>query len=161
MRRSIMKIRRKLLMSLVLVLIASSLMGCAQKAEAPVNSESGKLELKQISIGGAGTSGTFYIMAAGFSDVINKKLVINHQPMIDEFNYVKKSIMKTSASHAGPLRVYIFNFKVKWDKIYGKAASGIYFSDLMAIYKMQMEKTGIMNYEPEDCNAWQGYEAFI
>jgi len=94
-------------------------------------------------------------------DVINKKLVINHQPMIDEFNYVKKSIMKTSASHAGPLRVYIFNFKVKWDKIYGKAASGIYFSDLMAIYKMQMEKTGIMNYEPEDCNAWQGYEAFI
>ncbi len=72
-----MKIRRKLLMSLVLVLIAASLMGCAQKAEAPANGDSGKLEIKQISIGGAGTSGTFYIMAAGFSDVINKKLGIN------------------------------------------------------------------------------------
>jgi hypothetical protein len=94
-------------------------------------------------------------------DVINKRLVIDHQPMIDEFNYVKESILKTSARHATPLRVYIFNFKVKWDKIYGKSATAIYFSDLMVIYKMQMEKTGISNYDPEDCNVWKGYEALI
>lgn len=83
-------------------------------------------------------------------DVVLRKLVINYQPMIDEFNYVKNSILKTTAAHSIPLRVYIFNFKMKWDKKFGKNASGIYFSDLMAIYKTQMEKTGIENYDPDN-----------
>lgn len=92
-------------------------------------------------------------------DVIEKKLVINHQPMIDEFKYVKNSILKTSANFASPLRVYIFNFKVKWERIYGKEAAAIYFSDLMAIYKSQMENTGISNFDPDNYSIWKGYEA--
>jgi hypothetical protein len=34
-------------------------------------------ELKQISIAGAGTAGTFYIMAAGMADMFNKQLGVN------------------------------------------------------------------------------------
>jgi hypothetical protein len=92
---------------------------------------------------------------------VNKKLVINHQPMIDEFDYVKNLILKTSARHSTSLRVYIFNFKIKWEHVYGKAATGIYFSDLMAIYKTQMENTGIKNFESENYYTWKGYEALI
>ena len=35
------------------------------------------LEMKQVSIAGAGTAGTFYIMAAGIADLLNKKLDVN------------------------------------------------------------------------------------
>lgn len=68
-----MKIRKLLLISLAIALISSTIVGCAPKTDSGGDSQS----LKQISIGGAGTSGTFYIMAAGFADVINKELGIN------------------------------------------------------------------------------------
>lgn len=87
-------------------------------------------------------------------DVVLRKMVINYQPMIDEFDYVKKSILKTTADHSTPLRVYIFNFKMKWEKRFGKNAVGIYFSDLMAIYKTRMEQTGIKNYPPDNSDVW-------
>lgn len=87
-------------------------------------------------------------------DIVLRKLVLNHQPMIDEFEYVKSSILKTTAAHSTPLRVYIFNFKTKWEKKFGKAAAAIYFSDLMAIYKSQMEKTGIENYPVDNSDIW-------
>lgn len=85
-------------------------------------------------------------------DVVLRKLVINHQPMIDDFNHVKDMILKTTAAHSTPLRVYIFNFKTKWEKTFGKAAVGIYFSDLMAIYKTQMENTE--HFDPDNYDAW-------
>lgn len=69
-----MKIRQRFLVSLALILVLTSISGCTPKSSAPSSSNA---EVKQISIGGAGTSGTFYIMAAGFSDVINKELGIN------------------------------------------------------------------------------------
>lgn len=73
-----MKISKFLLISLVLTLIMSSLMGCTPKASPSTNpGEKQPDSIKQISIGGAGTSGTFYIMAAGFADVIGKELGIN------------------------------------------------------------------------------------
>ena len=87
-------------------------------------------------------------------DTVLRKLVINHQPMIDEFNYVKNFILKTTATHSIPLRVYIFNFKTKWEKKFGKAATAIYFSDLMVTYKNQMEKTGIKYFEMDDSDVW-------
>lgn len=39
-------------------------------------------ELKQISVAGAGTSGTFYIMASGFADLFQKKLGIASVPEV-------------------------------------------------------------------------------
>ncbi len=69
-----MKIHQRFSMILVLILLVASLSGCNGDAE---TSKKSNVEVKQVSIGGAGTSGTFYIMAAGFSDVINKELGIN------------------------------------------------------------------------------------
>jgi hypothetical protein len=87
-------------------------------------------------------------------DVVLRKMVTNYQPMIDEFNYVKNIILKTTAAHSIPLRVYIFNFKHKWEKRFGKNAVGIYFSDLMAIYKTQMEQTGIEYFDQDFSDVW-------
>lgn len=68
-----MMTRKNLLVMMVILLVAASVIGCAKEA-AP---KDGAPAVQQISIGGAGTSGTFYIMAAGFSDIINKELGIN------------------------------------------------------------------------------------
>jgi hypothetical protein len=87
-------------------------------------------------------------------DIALRKLVINHQPMIDEFNYVKNIILKTTANYSASLRVYIFNFKRKWDRRFGEAAAGIYFLDLMVIYKIQMEKTGIKYFNQNNSDTW-------
>ncbi|MGI6792411.1 TAXI family TRAP transporter solute-binding subunit [Aminivibrio sp.] len=45
---------------------------------APLSSSpAAALELKQVSIAGAGTAGTFYIMAAGIADLFGKQLGVN------------------------------------------------------------------------------------
>lgn len=66
---------------IVVLLVAAMLGGCAQKPPEPTKPQapapSAAPQLKQISIGGAGTAGTFYIMAAGIADLITKKMGIN------------------------------------------------------------------------------------
>lgn len=66
-----MEFKRKVILILVIALVLASISGCSN------NSGGGENTVKQLSIGGAGTAGTFYIMAAGFSDIINKELGIN------------------------------------------------------------------------------------
>lgn len=65
-----MNLKKKLILVLVFVLVLTSLIGCA-------GNDNQEDTVKQLSVGGAGTAGTFYIMAAGISDVISKQLGIN------------------------------------------------------------------------------------
>jgi len=64
------KFNKILILTVVLLLLTTMLIGCSQNKDAG-------LSRQQISIGTAGTSGTFYIMGAGFADLINKELGIN------------------------------------------------------------------------------------
>jgi uncharacterized protein len=73
----------KRLLSLVLVgLLVLSFTSCEKKADPAASAEPAAVaeaapEIKQISIAGAGSAGTFYIMATGFAELINQKLGIN------------------------------------------------------------------------------------
>ena len=83
-----MKNKRILSLLLAFLLIATMVAGCSPKPQ-ETNTQGTETQnqpeanadtptepqLKQISIGGAGTSGTFYIMAAGFTDIITKEKI--------------------------------------------------------------------------------------
>ena len=62
---------------LITLILLVSITGCTKQATQP-----SKPSIEQISIAGAGTAGTFYIMAAGIADLINRKLDIKSVPEV-------------------------------------------------------------------------------
>lgn len=90
-----MKLRKICSLALAFAMVCTMTVGCAKKEEpapapapntsAPATSEPAAptegmpltSNIKNLSIGGAGTSGTFYIMAAAYADQITKDLGIN------------------------------------------------------------------------------------
>ena len=70
-------------------------------------------------------------------DVIKtNKFEINYQPMIDDFEYIKKVIKNKNNTgyHSEYIEKLMFNFKSKWDIRVGKMATKIYFEDLCAVF---------------------------
>lgn len=73
-------------------------------------------ELKQISIAGAGTSGTFYIMASGFADLFQKKLGISAVPEV-----TAGAVENAKLLDAGKVEMGVLQLDVMQDALSGKA----------------------------------------
>jgi len=69
-------------------------------------------------------------------DIKTNKFEINYQPMIDDFEYIKKVIKNKNNTgyHSEYIEKLMFNFKSKWDIRVGKMATKIYFEDLCAVF---------------------------
>lgn len=86
-----MKNKRVLALLLALVIIAVTFTACAQPSPEPAppaeepaaepgddeTSDDPELSLNQLSIAGAGTAGTFYVMAVAFADLFGQRLGVN------------------------------------------------------------------------------------
>jgi hypothetical protein len=73
-------------------------------------------------------------------DIRKKSLVYDYTGMFDDFESVKKLILKTNANYEDAMRKLIFNFKLKWTPKAGDQAASIYFADLMSIFRAHMEQ---------------------
>ena len=64
---------------LILVLVVSMVtpVFAGGRAEAPADPDRETLSLRAVSVGGAGTAGTFYVMAVGFADLFSTRLGAN------------------------------------------------------------------------------------
>ncbi len=70
-------------------------------------------EIRQISIAGAGTSGTFYIMASGFADLFHKKLGIASVPEVTAGAVENVKLLDTGKVEMGVLQMDVMQDAVK------------------------------------------------
>lgn len=73
-------------------------------------------------------------------DTKKKEFFYNYGEMINEYQIVKNQLNsdKNNGHHSEALKIYIFNFKEKWQIKHSNKAPQIYFEDLMTLYNEKM-----------------------
>lgn len=134
--------KEKVIVLLVLVsLLALTFIGCS--------SEGGKSsEQQQISIGGAGTSGTFYIIGAGFSDLINRELGINSVAEVTGGSVENVKLIGDSRIEMGVSQVDVAQNALKGEKEFDEP------TEVQAVVPMYPNVVQVVTLKDSDINSF-------